>query len=327
VTPDQVRQVVAAAVRAPSVHNTQPWSFDVESDVVGVRADRSRQLIAQDPEGRELLLSCGAAAFHAWLAVRGLGRSADLAWLPEPGDADLVARVTAGGREAPDDSVRRLLAAVPLRHTDRSAFAAEPVSDEVVGTLRAAAEREGAWLLAAVGPDQEVLVDVLASRADALLQSDDAVRHELAGLVSPRGVPAEGLPYGALPEHGWGRGSSLPLRDFSPAATSGPIVTEPPVAEHPLLLVLGTPDDTPADWLRAGAALARVLLLATAEGLVANPQTAVLEVPALRARLREELGLAGRPQMLLRAGWPTGPGSPHTGRRDLADVLTERSST
>ena len=43
-----------------------------------------------------------------------------------------------------------------------------------------------------------------------------------------------------------------------------------------------------------------------------GPLTQVLEVPALRSRLTTAIGALGRPQMVLRVGWPVGPGSPPT---------------
>lgn len=64
-TPEQVTRVLDTAVRAPSVHNTQPWQFEVDGDELRVHVDRSWQLSQQDPEGRELVLSCGAAVARA----------------------------------------------------------------------------------------------------------------------------------------------------------------------------------------------------------------------------------------------------------------------
>lgn len=322
-TPDDVRRVLRTAVQAPSVHNTQPWRFTVAGDVLEVRADRSRQLHAQDPDGRELVLSCGAAVLHARLAVRGLGRSCTVSWLPDAADGDLVARLQAGIPEPADAHEQQLLDAVDLRHTDRSAFSPEPVPAPLVDELRRAAEHEGAWLADEQRPDQVLGLQVMTSRADRALRHDPAVQGELrswvrAGLSAPDGVPVD-----ALPDQGRGRGSSLDLRVFDPDADPERRLAggEPPVAEQPLLLVLGTAGDTAGDWARAGAALARVLLTATARGMVANPQTQAMEVPSVRAALRTGLGLAGVPQVLLRAGWPTGPGSPRTGRRPLEAVL------
>jgi hypothetical protein len=91
-TSDQVRAVVETATLAPSVHNTQPWRFASDGTRVDVHADPERVLRRQDPDGRELLISCGAASLLAELAVRGLGRSCTVEVLPDPADQQLVAR-------------------------------------------------------------------------------------------------------------------------------------------------------------------------------------------------------------------------------------------
>ena len=328
-TPQQLTQVLEVTVRAPSVHNTQPWLFRLDGDVLEVRADRSRQLSVQDPQGRELVLSCGAAAVHAQLAVRGLGLGCDLRWATRPGDPDHVASLTVLSPRPATPSERRLLEATGLRRTDRTVFARAPVPPGLIAELSAVAELDGAHLAVEQQPDRLVALDVLASRADQVLRADLEHRAEVAAWVRPGPHPVDGVPSGALPDHGSARGSSLTLRDFEPEAgvASRPGPAEPPVAEHPLLLVLSTDGDGPEDWARAGGALARVLLTATAAGLVANPQTQVLEVPGLRSGLVVELGLVGRPQVLLRVGFPEGPGSPASGRRPVADVLITSAST
>ena len=50
--------VVAAAVWAPSVHNTQPWWFSVGGQELSLHADAGRQLRVADPRGREMMISC-----------------------------------------------------------------------------------------------------------------------------------------------------------------------------------------------------------------------------------------------------------------------------
>lgn len=323
---EQVRAVVETAVRAPSVHNTQPWRFVSRTaagqSVLDVRTDRSRLLALQDPTGRELHLSCGAAAMQARLGVRGLDRACTLAWLADPADPDLVARLTVGGPAPQTAQERALLAAVPLRHTDRSAFTDEPVDPSLVDALAAAAEVEGAHLDAERDHDRVLALEVLVARADQVLRQDPALQAELRSWVRDEAAPAEGVPADALPAHGLDRGSALSLRDFDPVDAAPGHDGDPPAVERPLLLVLSTDSDDPAGWLRAGAALGRVLLTATDLGLVANPQTQLLEVPGLRSRLVATLGLVGEPQLLLRVGRPTGAGSPQTGRRPVEAVLS-----
>jgi nitroreductase len=55
--PDEAERVVAVAVRAPSLHNTQPWLFSLRDGALDVRADLSRRLPGTDPDGRQMLSS------------------------------------------------------------------------------------------------------------------------------------------------------------------------------------------------------------------------------------------------------------------------------
>lgn len=93
---DIARYVVAVAVWAPSVHNTQPWRFTVGGQQISLHADTSRQLTVADPEGREMMISCGAALFTTRLALRSLSYMPQSWVLPDPVQPLLVARVSRG---------------------------------------------------------------------------------------------------------------------------------------------------------------------------------------------------------------------------------------
>jgi nitroreductase len=72
VTEDVGRGLVAAADAArlaPSIHNTQPWRWVVRGDRLELFAAPERQLHEQDPRGRLMQLSCGAALHHALVAL------------------------------------------------------------------------------------------------------------------------------------------------------------------------------------------------------------------------------------------------------------------
>ncbi|WP_433043498.1 hypothetical protein [Dactylosporangium sp. CS-033363] len=89
---DLVAEASIAALRAPSILNSQPWRWRLAGDHAELWADRSRQLTGLDPDGRLLLLSCGGALHHAVVTLRAAGFEADVARLPDGERPDLVAR-------------------------------------------------------------------------------------------------------------------------------------------------------------------------------------------------------------------------------------------
>ena len=99
-TRSEVERAVSFGVRAPSIHNTQPWHWVYRPAVLELHADRSRQLPALDPDGRSLLLSCGAALELARLGFAAAGWRTEVERLPDPEHPDLLARIHTFGRTA-----------------------------------------------------------------------------------------------------------------------------------------------------------------------------------------------------------------------------------
>ena len=104
IPPRTVTAMLATAARAPSVHNTQPWRFAVGSHAIDLYADTDRKL-GQDRDGREMLISCGAALFGLRLAVRGLGYLPAVTLFSEPSKPTFFthshARAVRSDREMP----------------------------------------------------------------------------------------------------------------------------------------------------------------------------------------------------------------------------------
>jgi len=158
---DQVSYLIATAARAPSVHNTQPWRFRVTADALELYTDPARRLRA-DPQGREMVISCGAALFGLRLGIRSLGFMPLIEILPTPGRRMLLARARFGSPRQIEPSEREMLAALPHRHTHRGPFSAEPLPAGLLASLLHDAAAEGATLsLLDRGRGYERLVDVI----------------------------------------------------------------------------------------------------------------------------------------------------------------------
>lgn len=96
VTIDQtaLKQAVAAAVQAPSLHNSQPWRFRLRANVVEVLSDPDRVLAASDPTGWAMRITCGAATFNMRLAFATQGHPVDVRWQPSRTDPAAQAALT-----------------------------------------------------------------------------------------------------------------------------------------------------------------------------------------------------------------------------------------
>jgi nitroreductase len=322
---EAMEAAVAAATRAPSVHNTQPWRFQLGADRVELYADFSRQLEVLDPTRRQLYVSCGAALHHLTVALCAAGYDAQVTLRAEDGatdsaDTDHLASVAVQPGGPADPALLALADAITARHTQREPFAERRVAHETLAELRQAAEAQGCWLAILAAREDQITLAVLLSHAD---QAELANRDYQAELLNwRRAEPAtDGIPDSAIPTAGADRHSEVPVRDFTAGdpATPATGATQPP-DERPALVILGSDADSPTQWLQAGQALSRVLLQATVLGLRASMLGQVIDLPETRAQLRNQLRLIGEPQMVLRIGY--GPAAAPTPRRPLTDVLS-----
>jgi len=309
------------AIRAPSVHNCQPWRWLVGPGTLHLHADGSRQVPATDPHGRDLLISCGAALNHLLVALASLGWDARVRRMPNPARPGHLATVepfplTAASAQGD------LAAAIPRRRTDRRRFSSWPVPAELIGEMLELAQVHGVGLEAITEPALRWKVFRAITTAAQQQEADPAYAAEIAawsgrGTESDDGVPALSAP---APQHFPGQ---MPLREYARPHLTQPAGTGEP--ENATLLLLTTPTDNAMDWLRAGEATSAILLTATGHGLATSPLTQPLEVDDTREFIRSRVATAhsAHPQILLRIGWASAGAEelPPTPRRSLDDMV------
>ena len=320
----QLRMAARAATLAPSVHNTQPWHFVVTEDCLDVCADRDRRLPVIDPSGRQMLLSLGCAVFNARAFLAAEEVPVTVSRIPEGATADVVARLTVGGDAARvEQEIVALAPLIELRQTNRRQFADDAVPPEVIERLQAAATAEGARLVEIRGDEDRQTLAALSQAADTIQITDPRYRAELRQWTTNDPDRLDGVRAAVVPHVDGSAREDMPIRDFDTQG-AGWLPADTTASKQQTLLVLGTESDGAQPWLCAGEALERVWLEITRAGYVASLFTQVIEVPALRAQLREELRLGMQPHVVLRVG--RAPWTAPSLRRHVNDVLVDRTA-
>jgi Nitroreductase family len=302
---DIARYVVTEAIWAPSVHNTQPWRFMADGPQISLYADADRDLPVADPDGREMMISCGAALFNVRLALRSLGYIPETRVRPDPAQPTLVAQVSWRER-APVSGFEQLLAGqVRRRRTHRGAFDPEPLPHDLLGALRRNALRDGVALRIVADDRRRALLAATVETAERELRLDGERVRELArwapapGHARDDGVPATSYP--ARAEH---TDPYFPGRDFAHGHGWGmpPLSSARAPRAAGVVGLLTTAADRPVDWVNAGQALQRILLTASTCGAAVALHSQPVELPWLREFIRIKLSDGAYPHLVLRIG-------------------------
>jgi len=318
-------RAIEHALRAPSVHNTQPWRWRTRPDAVELHADWNRHLVATDPDRRDLVLSCGAALHHLQVALAARGMAVQVRRMPDAEDRGHLATVAVRpGRPHTADAA--LFRAIDSRRTDRRRMSHRPVPADHLQALVLQARRTGAVLLPVTDPAMRQRLTATITDAAHRQEFAPGYAAELQQWTHRYAAGHDGVFATTVTAAPVGQTGVSLLRRF-PRGT----LTQPPQApgdgpadDAAELLVIVTAHDDPLDWLHAGEAASAVLLAATGLGLATTPLSQPLEIKATRHALRwDVLRVPEHPQLVIRVGWPA-PGAtelPSTPRRDLRSVL------
>jgi nitroreductase len=342
---DGDRQPLRAAILAANPHDTQPWIFEVHNQAITVYADRSRNLGTFDPYRREMHLGLGAAIENLVRAAGVLGYAAyvrpvggRLALSPDV-EAVPAAHITLDSANAASDP---LYQEIPNRHTNRGAYTARPIAPEtlirfadfIAGPLvrpvflvGADARRQMGSLIVkateAIIADPQMSADSarwFRTGAREVLQHRDGITMDTAGL-SPFMVSASKF----IPDQ-----SAATADQYWLSMTRDTQTATAPV--FGMILVRNRLDMASA--IAAGRAWQRLHLLATRQGIAAQPMNQPVEMVDRNAMLnkRDDFGpalsrLANAPgweaTFTFRMGYAERPAAPSP-RRPLEDVIVMR---
>lgn len=294
--------VIDAGTWAPSVHNTQPWWFGVRSSAVTVHADVERRLNVADPDGREMLISCGAALYTLRVAVRRLGITPQVHLLPDPESPALIANVAVGAAAPVTDDEIRMYDQIRRRRTHRGGFHPEPLPSGLLQALRINAEAEDVRLRIVAEPRARIALAALTEVGEQTHRQNPEYVAEMARWAPrPGSDRQDGVHEDAYPREAERTDPHFAARDFARGHGWG-LTDDERYGATGVVALLTTNTDERADWVNAGQGLQRVLLRAAENDVSAAFHTQALEVAELREFVRGRFCDGAWPQMIMRLG-------------------------
>ncbi len=276
------------ATLAAPMDEWQPWQFRLVDDRVELVADASRAPETIDPDGRELMIQCGAALFHLKLALKRFGSLGRVELFPNLDRPGLVARVYCGyGRDGGAREVALFEAMCRGREPSASRGGA-PVSESVLEMFQGAVAGEKAWLE---------------------FSQCESSRDRLLALAEPGGGM---LIAGHAREAASGNSRvaqwTRPLLTFIVrTGDSGKITVESGrrrAEEMAVLAVIKTKTDDRQGWLAAGQATARVALQSRVSETALQVFDQACRSRHIREELRTSIGHKGFAQAIIGFGSP-----------------------
>ncbi len=327
-TTELLEAMAEAARSAPSVHNTQPWRFQMA--MAGARAgdgpgllifeDPHRSLPVLDPDGRLRAISCGAAAANAEVACRAQGFSTAVDWLPDPNRPELVAVVRPDRAHNEQTHVMSLANAVPSRRTHRRIHRHAMLEPGELEALRREVSTAGAAMTVLDDTARRHLA-VLLVRAMVAQSGSPELVDEVDSWVRGYG-PGEQERQDGVPVASLGTGP-FPIDSLAHAAMDADRLSAEDVEQAlswSTTVAISTVGDRRRDWLNAGRALERMWLHLTVAGFVLAFADQATQLEETRRQLPEALDVLGHVQMVVRLGRPLVE-VPRTPRRPLSEML------
>jgi molybdopterin/thiamine biosynthesis adenylyltransferase len=159
--------IAAAANRAPSGGNAQPWHIEAGRDVITIRL-APEHTTTMDVGLRGSAVALGAAFFNAKVTVANQEMLGPVSLIEDVGGVPLQA--TLHLRDGSDPDLAPLYQPMLARETNRRLGKPQSIAAETIGLLHAVAEREGARLHLLTGRDD-------IERAATILAAADRTRY------------------------------------------------------------------------------------------------------------------------------------------------------
>ena len=312
-------EMIEAATKAPSGHNTQPWLFRLNEDSIDVIPNMEYRLPIVDRSNRELFMSIGAAIENLCIKASQKGYSASVT-------IDELTKISTINLIKTELQKDTLVDQIVKRQTNRKIYNSKVISSDVVNTLNNI--HTNADVNRYIVPKEDPFFEIMkryVSLGNELQLNDEKFRDELLRYIrlnkqevkdNPTGLSYKVMGAPSLPI--W---ISKPIiKSFlKPHKQNKSDMKKIDSSSH--LVLFTTKNNTLNEWIDLGRDLQRFLLTTTSLGIANAYMNQPLEINELAAQIRRKYPEIRDeyPTLLLRIGYAKS--APFSPRKDINDVI------
>lgn len=323
-----VNQLIYYATLAPSGHNTQPWKFSIEDNVIRIFPDFERRLPVVDPDDYALYISLGCALENLMIAAKKNGLSSTIDYFPSDEKSECI-RVTLSPNGDPGDE--ELFDAIPFRQSNRSLYDKKEIPE---GHIQKLVESNifDAVFVKTFDPnnqESEPIID-LVKEGNRIQFNDRQFVEELLSWIRftkkemnnrKDGLTAEVMGFPFVPR--WlGRFILITLAKPESEASK----SEKQIRSSSLLMLFISKKHDKRHWVDLGRSFERVALTATSLGLAHAHLNMPCEVEPVREKLSSHLELDHDEQPLLLIRFGYAEERPRSPRRPAEEVIMQSNT-
>jgi len=300
------KTLISYAIRCPSGHNSQPWSFQVANNKIIIVPDLNKHLEVVDSTDKELFISLGCALENLQIAATHFGYSSEY-YISE--DNKINVTFTKKENNIVNDENETLFKAIEKRHTHRGKFIVKEFTDEQLQYIEK--EKDDSILVYDSKSEGTQIICKKIVEGNNIQMSDPAFKNELLEWMrfnnKHRETTKNGLCYNVLgfpptPEFLGRRIVKMFFNPKSQNKTDGEINAS---ASH--FCVFTMKDNTVKEYVALGKILEHFILKITSMGLAYSFSNQPCEVSEILGTLKKDLNITDIPAVIIRLGHGTEP--------------------
>ncbi len=322
---EKIKLFLQYGTLAPSTHNTQPWKFSIQGDILKVFADFSKKIPIADPTGRDMYISIGALIKNIELSSKEYGVKASIELIDKSKNDELVAEIRFSNlNNAKNSEKSMVINGIIKRQNYRGFFEDLPDKANFNEILNSVISRRS--IVGATVADKKDVIEELAQLTVKGLKKAYATkefRKEIGSLINHN---LSRKKYGL---HGYSLRMNTPQSLIVPKivkrkdiGTKLGALNYKSFVTSPVVIVLTSQNDDRKSWLAIGQVMEEFMVRASAADMATSIYTAAIEMPGMRGEVSKVLKLNknNKPQILFCVGYPSAP-LPYSVRKNISKML------